>query len=1706
MNSIKLSYPLFTRFAIKSISLLTILAMLVFPITSTKAHEPGFEEKAWSAIQPVTVDGAQGATEWEDAPKIVSHPAGQDSALNLKIKQNGTNLYIALDKESLGNNNSRIFYIFDTNHDGLMDSGDRAVQLLLSGGGIGTTTYYQSNDGSNWASIADQGWTFARSSNSFEASIPLASIGLGADGNLIGFAVLTCDGTTNNEVAGWPEYTYVQATCPDLSTYTDGASYSFTRMPADWGNITRTSEQYKGTSASTTSWSNFTFQNYTYRNDLISDWETSQDPSHGPAAVQPDDIDIASDTLSADPGGKPSVQYAFYDNGTTGTAACDANRLDDIVAFRTWTDGDPHFKTGYASRNWNILLDFDSDGYKEIVLNLAGWWSQNGADVLNVYYENLNSQEIQDPATALRYIFLADSVDADNSPDTLNGSAASFVSYRRVQRGNEGLIYDYELNYQIPIRYLDRADDGLENCSISSATPVAMFYSTSASNINPLQKDWMMDPMGQSDGWTPDQPIEFGDPITWDPRGTGGDFKLTPLGYNETVGPGTVVNFAHTLTDLATGGGSKTYYFSVTTSGTCGTVTLYFDNDGDGYHDPTETTVVPSPLTIPKGSSYNFVAVVTAGSGHDCDIQINVADAPSGGNVKSALDQYNVLNSASPVKVNELMYDPSTGNEWLELTNTNQWFDADLDNWVITDNDSNTYTIPAMLAPMPPVTACPNGDEARVIIVFGSGSNETDWTDCLVTLYTGTSNWFENDADEVSLCTGACSSATIVDFVAYGASPETDDTIAVAAGIWPDNLYALDVPTGNSLSRFREPDLRDGYDTNSWSDWYAANAPSPGEENTPNIVINEVEFDGAVVDWAELFVKEDGVAGSYGLDIRNFMLTDLDGTDTALATSSVSVFSGDYVRVWWGAGTDETDSQCATTDCGAYRDLYVGDTAPNASTDDQLALMTAATGGQYLDAVLWDGTSGANIDTWCAACGDGGTNEGTDATTLASYTLNGMGVRMWSSASGVASVSGEAKTAGTTIGRDGLSNDTNAAVDWDDTGGKDAVDETPGRQNIGAIINEVMINPMSGNEWVEIYCGGNLSAASYTLAYGSGSYAFSLTCTAGSYVKVDLPSGDNLGDGSGYVRLCQGASCSSSTIKDFVAYGADAGTGDDMAVAAGIWINSDFVGIGGLSQGETIGRDKDQTDTNLSGDWDTHGGADAIGPTPTARNIGNRLVFNEVMYDPTTGYEWIEIYNPTGSSQNIDGFVIQDGDGNSYTLPAALDPIPAGEYLVIYLDDGGLSGSDDYTWLDGDPAVLHANFVSGNNNDGNALGTTDVLSLCSSACNSSTVQDFIAWGASQPTKDDEAVTAGIWVDGAYILTTAVSTGESIGRDKDSTDLNQPSDWADHGGQDAVGTTQGKRNVGSVVFNEISYMNSTLDWVELYNPSTDPLNLDTFCLSLDDGATCYNFPDSLQLIPAGGYLVIHFGTGANDYSWADGDIAVLYTCGGDGCSGGELSGLSDTSAALSLYSNDAAPNSTSIVDFFAYGADPGANDTDAVTAGLWDDGDYFYGFVIDADETIGRDKNSTDTNQLADWSDSGGPDAQTDTYGLQNLTNPYTPNQPEGPTAVYLAGFNATRQPGQVLVTWQTTLEINVIGFNIYRSTSPYGQRELLTPDMVLSQGMGGLGGSYQFIDLTAQEGVTYYYWLEVVDLEGNSIEGPLEVLALKYFYLPLLRR
>jgi hypothetical protein len=104
---------------------------------------------------------------------------------------------------------------------------------------------------------------------------------------------------------------------------------------------------------------------------------------------------------------------------------------------------------------------------------------------------------------------------------------------------------------------------------------------------------------------------------------------------------------------------------------------------------------------------------------------------------------------------------------------------------------------------------------------------------------------------------------------------------------------------------------------------------------------------------------------------------------------------------------------------------------------------------------------------------------------------------------------------------------------------------------------------------------------------------------------------------------------------------------------------------------------------------------------------------------------------------------------------------------------------------------------------------------------------------------------------------------------------------------------------------------------------------------------------------------------------------------------------------------------------------------------------------------------------------------------------------EGPTAVTLASFTATPVDGDILIEWETAMEIDTVGFNLYRSESPAGDWVRLNGTLIPSQAPGSVfGATYTWLDEDVQSGTTYYYKLVDVEVGGQcTFHGPITAQA-----------
>ena len=112
-----------------------------------------------------------------------------------------------------------------------------------------------------------------------------------------------------------------------------------------------------------------------------------------------------------------------------------------------------------------------------------------------------------------------------------------------------------------------------------------------------------------------------------------------------------------------------------------------------------------------------------------------------------------------------------------------------------------------------------------------------------------------------------------------------------------------------------------------------------------------------------------------------------------------------------------------------------------------------------------------------------------------------------------------------------------------------------------------------------------------------------------------------------------------------------------------------------------------------------------------------------------------------------------------------------------------------------------------------------------------------------------------------------------------------------------------------------------------------------------------------------------------------------------------------------------------------------------------------------------------------------------------------------PTGTLITSFEAVPQQDAILVDWETANEVDLIGFNLYRSESISGVLVKRNQALIPAKTPGETSGNhYQFIDQPVEAGTTYYYWLEVVTSWGSNMSGPAIATTFYVNYTPLISK
>ncbi|NVK31941.1 MAG: tandem-95 repeat protein [Gammaproteobacteria bacterium] len=228
---------------------------------------------------------------------------------------------------------------------------------------------------------------------------------------------------------------------------------------------------------------------YTVGGKPVYDHESSSDPTNGGAAVQPSQIDIASCSADgASPGDQPSVWIAYDDEDG------DESTLDDAyLMLRMRLDDNPSESSrnapGLTSSHWDFLIDIQNDGTTDYIVDVDGSYASNKLDRVFLYHDANHNLLMEESEFIAEYF--ATGMNADDIEQ-----AQSIVTVSEDTTVSCGGDSDYFLDVRLPVTDLTGGP------AFDPADPIGMFYSTSASNTDPLQKDWMGSRGGQSDGFT----------------------------------------------------------------------------------------------------------------------------------------------------------------------------------------------------------------------------------------------------------------------------------------------------------------------------------------------------------------------------------------------------------------------------------------------------------------------------------------------------------------------------------------------------------------------------------------------------------------------------------------------------------------------------------------------------------------------------------------------------------------------------------------------------------------------------------------------------------------------------------------------------------------------------------------------------------------------------------------------------------------------------------------------------------------------------------------------------------------------------------------------------------------------------------------------------------------------------------------------------
>jgi hypothetical protein len=326
-------------------------------------------------------------------------------------------------------------------------------------------------------------------------------------------------------------------------------------------------------------------------------------------------------------------------------------------------------------------------------------------------------------------------------------------------------------------------------------------------------------------------------------------------------------------------------------------------------------------------------------------------------------------------------------------------------------------------------------------------------------------------------------------------------------------------------------------------------------------------------------------------------------------------------------------------------------------------------------------------------------------------------------------------------------------------------------------------------------------------------------------------------------------------ILDFVQWGGAGNGGETVAIDAGIWPGQVFVDVDGLREGSSLAYDGAG---NAPSDWCLDGTPSLGGPNDTCTTplSMSSVIINEIFR--VGSQPAIEFYNAGSVTEDLGGKWAVLSDEHSYQFPTGTTDtfMSPGGFLVLHLAvDGTNEALNFYTGVG-----TFRDFLANDSVSFHAL-------LPFTVTDSTTVIDFVQWGAAGSPVEAAAVAAQVWVNGEFVDNSQqtvggglASFGATVGAGRWVVD-NTP--------------TPGEENsappVATVVINEALVDPLGADAqntkVELHNRLGSSVDVSDFILCASSQASpgsplCYSMPPGTS-IPANGFLTVNLNASGSD---------------------------------------------------------------------------------------------------------------------------------------------------------------------------------------------------------------------------------------------------